>query len=73
MCIYGWKPLMMSHNIAIIDGNMFSSSGDMKFLISHVTSQNHVIEGSSKFPGSSSWYVTILPSQVVIGVVIVEI
>ena len=45
---------MVSHNIAMFQGNMFSSSGDMKLLISHVTSQNHVTERSSKFMGGSS-------------------
>ena len=48
-------------------------SGDIKYLICHVTSQNLVIEGSSNFmKGNSSLYVTILPSLVAIGIVMVE-
>ena len=40
----------------------------------HATSQNHMIEGSNKFmSGSSSWYVTTLPSLIAIGIVLVEI
>ena len=40
----------------------------------HVTSQNHVIEGSDNFmSGSSSWYLTTLPSLIAIGIVLVEI
>ena len=36
-----------------------------------MTSQKHVIEGSSNFmSGSSSWYVTTLPSLEAIGIVI---
>ena len=40
----------------------------------HVTLQNYVIEGSGNFMGgSSTWYVTTLPSLVTIGIVVVEI
>ena len=45
-----------------------STSGDMKYLICHVTSQSEVNKGSCNFMSeSSSWYVTILPCLVVIG------
>ena len=48
--------------------------GDMNYLTCHVTFQNHVIEGSSNFmSGSSSWYITTLPSLVAIGIAVVEI
>ena len=40
----------------------------------HMTSQNHVSEGSSNFmSGSFSWYATTLPSLVAIGIVLVGI
>ena len=49
-------------------------SGDIKYLICHVTSQNHLTEVSSNFmSGRSSWCVNILPSLVAIGTVVVEI
>ena len=50
-------------------GQWSSASGDIKYLICHVISQNHVIEGLSNFLSwSSSWYVTTLPCLVAIGV-----
>ena len=53
---------------------MQGASGDKKYLICHVTSQSHVIEKSRKFlSGRSSSYVTILPSLLTIGTVVVEI
>ena len=43
------------------------ASGDIKYLVCHVTSLNHVIEESGNFMGrSSSWFVAI-------GLVVVEI
>ena len=55
-------------------GDWSSASEDMKSLVCHVTSQNHVIVGSSNFmSGSSSWYVTIVPKFVAIGIVVVQI
>ena len=65
---------MESHYIPMFGGHWANTSGDRKYLICHVTSQNQVIEGSSNFlSGSPSWYVTTLPSLVVIGIVVVEI
>ena len=65
---------MMSHHLAMFGGHWFNAKGDMKHLICHVTSKNHVIGRSSNFmSGTSSWYVTTLPSLVVIGVVIVKV
>ena len=55
-------------------GHWYSANGDIKYLTCDVTSQNHVIEGSCKFlSGSSSWYVTSLPSLVAMGIVVVDI
>ena len=55
-------------------GDWSSASADTKYLICKVISQNHVNEVSSNFmSGSSSWYVTILPSLMSIGIVLVEI
>ena len=54
---------MVNHHFAIFGGHWSSANGDVKYLICHVTSQNHVIGGSSNFMSwTSSWYVTILPS-----------
>ena len=40
----------------------------------HVTLQNYIIEGSRNFMGgSSTWYVTTVPSLVTIDIVVVEI
>ena len=52
------------------DGGYWSCSiGDIKYLICHVTSQNHVIEGSFNFmSGNSSMYITSLSSLVVIDI-----
>ena len=62
-----------SHHLAMFGGHWSSASGDIKYLICHVTSQNHVIERSSNFMSeSSSWHVTTLPSLVPIGIVAVE-
>ena len=59
---------------SMFGGHLSSTSGDIKYLICHVTSQNHVFEGSCNFlSGSFSWYVTTLPSLVAIGIVVVEI
>ena len=63
---------MVSHHLAMF-GYWSSATGDMKYLLCHVTSQNPVIEGSNRFmSGSSSWHVTTLPSLVAIGIVVVE-
>ena len=64
----------MIHHLAMSDSHCSSASGDIKYLTCHVTLQNHVFEGSSKFmSGSSSWFTTTLPSLMAIGIVVVEI
>ena len=51
----------------------FSASGDKKYLICPVISQDHVTEGSYIFvSGSSSGYVTSSSSLVAIRIVVVE-
>ena len=58
----------------MLGGHWLSTSGDIKYLICHVTSQNYVIEGSCNFmSASSSLYVTTLPNLVAIGIVVVEV
>ena len=50
-----------------------SASGNLKYLIYHVTLQVHAIEGSGGFlSGSSLYYVTNRRSLVVIGIMVVE-
>ena len=64
---------MEIHNLAIVGGHWSSPSGDIKYLICHVTPQKHVTEGSNNsMSGSSSWYVNNLPILVAIGIVVVE-
>ena len=47
--IYGWKFPTMSHHLAVFGGHWTYANANIKYLIGHVTSQNHVIEGSSNF------------------------
>ena len=69
-----WKPLTVIHHFPMFDGHWSIASRDIKYLICHMTSQNHVILGSSNFmSGRFSLHVTILPSLVAIGIVLVEI
>ena len=57
-----------------VGGYRSCAIGDIKYLSFHVASQNHVFERSCNFmSGNSTLYVTILPSFVAIGIVIVEI
>ena len=50
------------------------ASGDIMYLICHMTLHDHIIEGSWKYMvGSSSKYVLTLVSLVNIGIIIVEI
>ena len=64
----------MSHHLAMLDGHWSSAKGDIKYLACHVNLYNHVTEGSSNFLiGSSSSYITTLPSLIAIGIAVVEI
>ena len=54
-------------------GHWSTVIGDMKYLIYHLTSQNHMIEGSSNFmSGSPSGYANTLSTLVVICILLVE-
>ena len=65
---------MVSHHLAMFGGHWSSASGDVKYLTCHVTLKNYVIEGSVNFvSGSSSWYITTLPSLVATGIIAVQI
>ena len=65
---------MGSHHFVIFGGHWFSTSSEKKYLISHVTLLNHVIEGSCDFiSGSSSLYFNTLPSLVAVGIAVVGI
>ena len=66
--------LTLSYHLAMFCGHWSSASGDIKYLICHVTSQSHVIEGSSSSVSwNLSWYVNILPNMVAISILVVEI
>ena len=68
------EALKTSQHIVMFCGHWPSTNGDIKYVISHVTSQNNVIEGSSSLMiGSFSRYETTLPSLLAIGVVMVDI
>ena len=57
-----------------VGGNWAGASGDIKYLICHMTSQNHVIEGSINFiSGNYSWCVITLPGAMAESVAVVEI
>ena len=65
---------MVSHNLMMFDDDGSSASGNIKYLIFHVTSQNHLIEESCKFMNNTCLlYVTIMPSLVAIDLVVIEI
>ena len=60
--------------LAMFGSHWSDASGDIKYLICHMTTQNQLIEGSSNFmSGSSSWHVTTLPSLETLDIVEVEI
>ena len=69
----GGSPSRRVTTIPRLGGYWSSAKGDTNYLICHVMLQNHVNEGSCNLlSGSSSCYVTTLPSLVVIGIVVVE-
>ena len=64
----------ISNHLAMFGGHQSSANEYIKYLICHVTSQNHVIEGSCNFmSGSSLLYVTTRPSLLGVGSVVVKI
>ena len=77
-CLKGYVTLWMevSHaksSSCYIGGYWLCASGDVKYLICHVTSQSHETEGSCNFMGENLLYFTTFPSLVAISVVIVYI
>ena len=63
-----------SLHLLVFGGHWFSANGDIKYLICHMTFENHVTERSYTFlSGCSSLPATILPTLVAIGIVVVEI
>ena len=61
---------MVSHHFAMFGDHWSSASGNIKCLIFHETSQNHLIEGSCKFMNKTFLlYVTTMSSLVVIDIV----
>ena len=64
----------MSYHSAKCGGHRFFSSRDIMIFICHVALQDHVIRALCDFMSRSpSSYVTILPSFVAVGTVIVKI
>ena len=71
MKIYGLTPLRQSRHLAISGGHCFRASGDTKYSIFYVASQNLVIERSYKFmSGRSSLHATTLSMLVALGIVV---
>ena len=65
---------MVSHHLAMFGDHWSSTSGNIKYLIFQVTSQNYLIEGSYKFMNKTSLlYVTTMPSLVAMNIVVIEI
>ena len=65
---------MVSHHLAMFGDHWSNVSGNIKYLIFHVTSQNHLTEGSCKFMDKTFLlYVTIMSSLVAIDIVVIEI
>ena len=65
---------MVSHHLAVFGDHWSSANGNIKYLMFHVISQNHLIEGSCKFINETSLlYVITMPSLVAIGIVVIEI
>ena len=75
-CLKGYVHVEVSHaksSSCYVRGNWSCASGNVKYLICHVTSQSHVIEGSCNFLRVSLLYFTTPPNLVAIGLVIVNI
>ena len=70
----GNEPINVSYHPAKFGSHMHSGSGDTMVFVCHVNLQDHVKKALNGFMVSSpSMYVTILPSLVAIGTVVVEI
>ena len=65
---------MASHQLAKFGDHRHCDSGDIMILVCHMILQDHVIKWSFEFTGRiPSRYVTILPSLVAMGTVLVKI
>ena len=65
---------MVSHQPANFDDNRHCGSGDVIVLDCHMILRDHMTKGLSNcIGGSNSRYVTILPTLVAIGTVLMEI
>ena len=65
------KILILGLHHVILGGHSSSAGGDITHLICHVIPKDHLLEGSPNFlKGSSSLYVTTLPSLVTKGIVV---
>ena len=62
-----WDPQTVSHHLTIFCGPWSITSGDVRYLIFHVTSKDLAIEGPCNFM-SSSLYVTVLLGLVAISI-----
>ena len=68
--LMGGSPSWWVTTLPHLRGNWSSASEDMKYLIRHVISQNHLIQGSGNIMSGS--YVTTLPRLMAIGIVVVK-
>ena len=64
MCLYEWDPLLINQNLAKFGGERHHGNADTVILVCHVVSEDHVTRSFSRL-------VTILPSLVAIGTVVV--
>ena len=66
--------MKVSYHLAKFGGHSHSGNGDILFLVSHLISQDHAIQGSCDFIlGSPSLLVTNLPNLVAMDNMVVEI
>ena len=74
MWFFGWEPLTLSQHRALFGVHGFSASGDIMYLICHVTSHDYPTKRSCEFVGGSSfWYVITLIRLVAFSIVMVDI
>ena len=74
MQIYGWELLKVSPHLGKSCEHRHYDSGDIVFLICHVTSCEHMCKGLCDFMGGiPSWKVATFPYFVTIGLMQVEI
>ena len=67
-------PVTVSRHLAMFGCHWYSGSGDIKYLMCQVTSQNHIIEGSREFMREISLsHATTFPNSVAKCIAVVEI